>query len=378
MAFSILFYGCEDREVLMSSYEDSSSVEGSSVFKISQHEALAISDGFRRSYGSRSSVFALENVEYVTESHTRSGAPVDTVAYIFNYRDSGGFTIVSADNRVSPILAYSDTGYFTNENEIAKEAFCDRIGDYLRKVISKGDVNGSTEGDLESCAAVMPIVKGSMSQRAPFNKYVVPEHPTLGSLPVGCVAVACATVMIHSANSLKYHNSVFKLKSIREGFISQSQTTRSTNTKQIVGVDSPYSYDRAVDSIAKLLYWIGKDVGMNYGSKVSYAATGNARLLLDQLGFNPSNMISYNDVTVAMYLVDGYIVNVKGSGHSWIIDGCQYCIFSGRIIKPVMHCDWGWGGYCNGYYEGSVFETQGNDYSPTEYYAVKMTNNILH
>lgn len=377
-AFIILLYSCEEREVLMSSYESIAENAESDGFKISQSEALAISDSFRVKSGTRSSCFNLAGVDYVTDVSTRSHTGSDTVAYIFNYRNNGGFTIVAADNRVSPILAYSDNGYFTSENVIAKENFCDRIGEYLRNAIAKGGESKIPEEELESCAVVSPVVKGFMNQTAPFNKYIVSEHSNLGSPPAGCVAVACATVMLHSANSLKYHNSVFKLKSIRDGFISTSESTRSNNTKRIVGVDVPYAYDRAVDSIAKLLYWIGKDVNMQYGSDESWASVSAARNLLETLGFKPSSMSPYNNgVDVAMYLVDGYIVNVRGSSHSWIIDGCQYCIFSGRIIKPIMHCDWGWGGACNGFFEGAVFETWNGSFSPSQY-AVKMTDNVLN
>lgn len=34
----------------------------------------------------------------------------DTVAYIFNYEDNGGFIMISSDDRVYPILATSETG----------------------------------------------------------------------------------------------------------------------------------------------------------------------------------------------------------------------------------------------------------------------------
>lgn len=378
-AFLILLYSCEEREVLMPSYESIAENAEYDGFKISQSEALAISDSFRVKSGTRSSCFNLAGVDYVTDVSTRSHTGSDTVAYIFNYRNNGGFTIVAADNRVSPILAYSDNGYFTSENVIAKENFCDRIGDYLRNAIAKGGESKIPKEELESCAVVSPVVKGFMRQGAPFNKYIVMEHSDLGSPPAGCVAVACATVMLYSADTLRYHNSLFKLKSIREGFSSSSQSTRSNNAKRIVGVDVSYAYNRAVDSIAKLLYWIGKDVEMEYDSTKSGTQTIKARNLLERLSFKPSSMSPYNNgVTVAMYLVDGYIVNVKGSGHSWIIDGCQYCIFSGRVIKPIMHCDWGWGGYCNGYFDGSVFESQAGDFSPTEYYAVKIADSVLN
>ena len=73
-------------------------------------------------------------VDYVIDEKaaTRSvGNANDTVAYIFNWGENDGFAIVVADDRVFPILAYSEKGKFENEKGSLPEMyFTSRIGDY--------------------------------------------------------------------------------------------------------------------------------------------------------------------------------------------------------------------------------------------------------
>lgn len=41
------------------------------------------------------------------------------------------------------------------------------------------------------------------------------------------------------------------------------------------------------------------------------------------------------------------------------------------VGDTYIHCDWGWGGSCNGYYSGSVFSASSYDFTPQNYFAVK-------
>ncbi|HCD77738.1 MAG TPA: hypothetical protein DEQ27_05375 [Prevotella sp.] len=46
-----------------------------------------------------------------------------------------------------------------------------------------------------------------------------------------------------------------------------------------------------------------------------------------------------------------------------VIDGSAY-----------IHCDWGWGGSCNGYYSGAVFNAGNYNFSPSNFFALKRTH----
>jgi hypothetical protein len=51
----------------------------------------------------------------ISEVVTINADDAEPALYVINY-ETGGFVILSADNRVEPILAYSESNYFESEN----------------------------------------------------------------------------------------------------------------------------------------------------------------------------------------------------------------------------------------------------------------------
>lgn len=79
-------------------------------------------------------------------------------------------------------------------------------------------------------------------------------------------------------------------------------------------------------------------------------------------------------------LKDNNIVYLRGSdingngGHAWVSDGCSFCVDindRSKITSTYIHCDWGWGGYCNGYYSGDVFSASSYNFAPTKYFVIR-------
>ena len=385
---SMLFFMCS------CSVEDTLCQESKSDIQkyfISKEAALDIADKVLGTHVSNRSVSGNPCVEYVTRNNefshsTRSLTDIsDTLAYVINYPNESGFVIVSSSSHVYPVLAYSNEGNFSFSNDVSKINFIDNIGAYLEEA----DINASYsvgDNDIDGCYVISPMVKTCLNQRSPWNKYVIEEHP---GCPVGCVAVATALVMTHSKYSLSYHGTNFPLKSIVDAIASEEEATSDDNAlspKRIGGLITlppflpEYSYEQAVDSMAKLLYWIGKDVNMNYSTTGSGAMSRDAYNLCVDLGFTiPSGFASFDILELTQYLSDGHIVYIRGrdyeknEGHAWVSDGCNYCVdLDGTtIINTYIHCDWGWGGSCNGYYSGSVFSASSYDFTPQNYFAVK-------
>lgn len=141
-----------------------------------------------------------------------------------------------------------------------------------------------------------------------------------------------------------------------------------------------YTYDQAVDLMAKLLYWIGKDVDMKYSPDVSLATSSKAYQLCKSLDFTiPSGFATFDIKEITRYLKDEHIVYLDGSdingkgGHAWVSDACYFCVDmndSTQILDTYIHCDWGWGGSCNGYYSGSVFEAGSYKFKLCNYFAI--------
>ncbi|MDE6717628.1 MAG: C10 family peptidase [Muribaculaceae bacterium] len=308
----------------------------------------------------------------INDKKTRSVS--DTVAYVLNYQGEKGFAIISADNRVYPVLAYSDTGSFSFENEIVMDNFVSKIAEYIGQADPTTEYSVS-ESDFETCVVVPPMVQTTLHQRMPWSKYVVKEHP---DCPVGCVAVAAALSMSHSKQTLTYHGSVFDMKSIVNA-IYKKQNPNPEEGYDENDFETIYTYEQAVDSMAKLLYWIGKDVNMSYKPDGSGAFSDDAFKLIKKLNYTVSNGFSDFDINkVVGYLSKGKIVYLKGADqsstgrHAWVADGCSYCKSpKGEILNPYIHCDWGWGGACNGSFSGNVFDIgYYGQYKPDGFFAV--------
>ncbi len=323
----------------------------------------------------------ITNFEYVIrdKSITRfeKNACSDTLAYIINYPNEEGFAIIASDKRVYPILAYSDKGSFSLSNEVSKVNFIDGIEGYMEKNCSVNTSNIDVdEEELDNCRMIFPTINISLHQDAPYNKFVVKEYP---DCPVGCVAVATALVMMHSIPGMNYHDSRFYFTRMRE--VISNNNGRLNSPQKIVGagyLNETYTYDQAIDSIAKILYWIGKDVGMNYSPSGSGANSYMAYTLIRHLNFDVVlGYENYNIESMLEYLEDNCIIYMRGTavsggGHAWVCDGGSYCISdSTGITNAFIHCDWGWGGVSNGYYSGDVFDAIYYEFEPENYFAVK-------
>lgn len=163
-----LFIGCTGLDDFQG--EENQSKEHASLY-ISQDEAWNISQKvMKHSPVTRATPLLSPNFSYVLNgASTRYAYVPDTLAYVINYPDNGGFTIISSDRRVYPVLGYSYEGNFSFDNEIAKSNFIDNIGSYL----NAADINSAYEvgdEDFDECYSQYPKIQSSISQNSPWNK----------------------------------------------------------------------------------------------------------------------------------------------------------------------------------------------------------------
>ncbi|MCM1320208.1 MAG: C10 family peptidase [Muribaculaceae bacterium] len=385
LLFTITLCCCSDSvDDLVTISENQSAKSSTSLSSpiVNDQDAIEIANKVLKKVPTRGFSVSSPSLDYVVNDNpTRSNAP-DTLAYIVNYPNDGGFVIVATDRRIYPILAFSEVGNFNFDNEIAKANFIDNIGTYMEENLSNSSYDVS-EDDFDGCFVVYPMVEISMGQNSPWNKYVIEDHP---NCPVGCVAVATALVMSHSKYQIRYHNTTVYLKSIIDAIKKGPNSSTENAPKRIIGGHSTelqptYTYEEAVDLMATLLYDIGKDLNMQYNPKGSSAYSSDAYKLCRSLNFNiPTEYNKFDINEISWYLknnhivyLSGYDINGKG-GHAWVSDACYFCVDSDdptQITETYIRCDWGWNGYCNGYYSGSVFEAASYNFQPNYYFAIK-------
>lgn len=370
---SSLLMSCSEEEKNPYLEEQTEKVRCNVEQTVTKNDALRISEMILNKKSKTRGTFEEPSINYVIkekEMRTRNGnVSEDTLAYIVNYPDNKGFAIISSSRKVYPVLGFSTQGNFSTDNEIAQTNFVSNIAYYIESADESASYYVS-EDDFEGCYSVEPIVQISLSQRAPWDKYVIQEHP---GCPVGCVAVATALVMSHSKMMLSYHGSTYILNSMLQSIKK--------------GPEASLDYEKAVDSMAKILYWIGKDISMEYTEKVSLAYSRDAYDLCCLLGLNiPSGYADFDINEVTKYLNDNHIVYLVGhdingkGGHAWVSDGCYFCVDAfdqNKILDTYIHCDWGWGGNSNGYYSGSVFKASSYNFKVTKYFAVECEGQII-
>ena len=327
-------------------------------FKIDEVKALSIANNFFKSSTRGSSDFVMDYVKSSEPNLTRGGDFVyDTLAYILNRGDGEGFIVVSSDNRVFPVLAYSETGTFSDKESMEDPVyanFISRLDGYLKSAENKDSVIEVPDDYLLRCVHKDPVVDSSWHQFSPYNKYVVREEP---SCPVGCVALACAQAMIHCKDSLYLYDRKFNFSAIREA-VSKKDTSIT-------------SYTDAIDDIAYLLFRFGREIGTKYDLTGSAAKYEKAIPVLKRIGYivRQENPVYFVDSTIVNYILNEHIVCTSGFdynhdvGHAWVIDGCAFCWKAQRpktgVQNVFFHCNWGWGGECNGFYSGDFFSPGG-------------------
>lgn len=347
---------------------------------ISQSKAILIGERFMSNLNpSRKSNFRKpDDIQYVLRnSVSRSSSDLpDTLAYILNYPQNSGFVIVSGLNRGKQILAFSETGSFSMENETVQNNFIDKIEAYSiiagdRPILK--DSSEMVDDTMLEYFKISPKIKMTLYYYEPWDKYVSIDHP---GCPVGCVAIASGLLMSHCKHLLTFKDNLYIFPSIVEAIYKQQNPSGGNLSTH--GMYASMDYETAVDKMATLLYDIGKEIDMKYTPGSSGANTSRAINLLKSLGYEVEARQDYHGgQNVTKFLKDSNILYVEGVDkeyHAWIIDGGYYKIDSetGDYTDEYFHCDWGWGGYCNGYYTGDVFSLiNDSNWSPILYYPVK-------
>ncbi len=339
------------RRLLLSLLGALVSISVANAGKVTEQQALQKAQQFMKGKS-----FSVVN----PQATSRSGETVYTDAfYIFNAENKGGFVIVSADDRTEPILGYSLSGQIDWSQ--APENFKYWLESYVKQMSAlpvdyKYVTTRGTRSDME---AIEPLIETTWNQSHPYNLMCPVDDGQ--NCVTGCVAVALAQVMYY----YKYPQT------------SPAIAGYTTNSRKIKVEDLPpttfkwdqmklsYDYDEtgdAADAVAELLRYSGQVNGMDYTKNASSA------------GLQPDNIISLFGYSKNMQNVfrdyytnsqwDQMIYNElynrrpvlysgvsATGGHQFICDG-----YDGA---GCYHLNWGWGGYCDGYFILSLANPSG-------------------
>lgn len=278
------------------------------------------------------------------KSRTATTASPSDAYYVFN-NDAGGFVIIAGDDAVTPVLGYTSTGSFDAEN--LPDGLKDLLKSYERQIAALGDSYQANQTATRAAFTGEKLLKtAEWNQMAPFNKYTPNNYVT------GCVATAGAIVMKHHGYPAKgtgSHSYTWNGKTISADF--EHNYDWASMPAKYDGTN-----DAAFDGVARLMADLGVAVEMQYNKDGSGAYIGNLVTALQKYyGYSKlSHLMAIEDVGAEAWngrLREEIDANrpvlyaasdPAGGGHAFVIDGYKDENFS---------VNWGWGGYCDGFYK---------------------------
>ena len=148
------------------------------------------------------------NIVSSTLSHTFKSSDEESSLFVFNI-DGGGFVVVSAEEKVKPVLAYSTSGSFDVDKmapgfDFTLSSYIDEI-DFVREnnIAATSDikkewamVESSGRITENRNAGVGPLLTTTWNQNYPYNSLCPEDTAGHGDhVYAGCVATAMAQVM---------------------------------------------------------------------------------------------------------------------------------------------------------------------------------------
>lgn len=287
------------------------------------------------------------------KSRTATTASPSDAYYVFN-NDAGGFVIIAGDDAVTPVLGYTSTGTFDAEN--LPDGLKDLLKSYERQIAALGDNYVANQTATRAAFTGEKLLNtAKWNQMAPFNKYTPNNYVT------GCVATAGAIVMKHHGYPAKgtgSHSYTWNGKTISADF---------EHNYDWASMPAVYdgTNDAAFDGVARLMADLGVAVEMQYNKDGSGAYIGNLITAMQKYyGYSKlSHLMAIEDVGAEAWNVKlreeidanrpvlYSASSPSGGGHAFVIDGYKDESFS---------VNWGWGGYCDGFYQIGALNPESN------------------
>ena len=321
---------------------------------VEQSDANIVAQNVYKEFSKRNiDSFNINNISEISEG--------DNILIYVYHLNPKGFILISADDRSIPYLAYSFDNNFTINGipdniswalENYKNNIQNKIINNLDReysISSLWDKYLSDDVEQNRDRDVSPLMDAEFDQSGAWNN-ALSEFGFYG--PVGCVAVSMAQIMHYWSYP-------------EQGEGSNSYYEDDYGVLEIDFSQAFYDYDNmaatyATSASQTLLYHSGIAVNMDYDNSGSGAyvigshpsalyAMEHFFLYSDQIGSAWKDNMGTTDFRILIQeqldnslpvIYSGFGAGY-GGGHAWNVDGYQ---------GNNLHCNWGWGGWNNGYY----------------------------
>ena len=340
----------------------------------------------------------------------------DSLLYVVDFKDNKGCAVLAADRRIpETVLAITETGSFNNmdknmfpptykqgmyadselmkgfslydaevddyyvaSNFISPLEFCKDYANFHIQLVHK-EFNPLPKGSYlehgkwEVKEKIAPMLITIWHQGSPFND----EAPELSWFswqkwklrsPAGCFPIAIAQIIAYHEKKIECYGYRLNWESIKRdiwSYNNRSDSSASNTDKK---------------AIALFLQFLATHCKAIRTPDFTFVFPHKARIVMEKFyrnlktneGCNLSLLLSMlrNNKPVLVCAISGIV-----DGHAWVVDGYLY---RKRKVKDVqlgegelpnsiseyeeeqklVHCNWGWKGYCNGYYMPEIFNIE--------------------
>lgn len=391
---ALFICSCENEEFLTT--EQSQNINSTSkmenILKEANNYIGLLNEGNTRNIQTRT----VASIEPITrnflnkETLSRSSNAKDTLLYLINYQNNGGFILMGTGEQAHKVFAVADEGnlHFTDTlyNKGLSIFFKNLQATLQQSQTRSSDIPidkiPPTDMDYKVVkeSSVTPMLAQSVTlweQGAPYNNNC---WTTDGKQAVaGCLPLAIAQIMTCYRHPHAVNDYIIPWRAMIRG----NGGKFAANLIAILGQKELLDAEYGVSSTSASKYNIEKtfkQMGYKslYVNGIGFIAESNWRAYLagDFKYFG-----EYNE-TNSPLLASGFTDTPKGrEGHAWVIDGfIKNAIYLKDKGEPdsayylweydntLYHCVWGWGGLCNGYYfldmNSPKFDTsKGPDYT---------------
>ena len=287
-------------------------------------------------------------------------AEANPAYYIINAENNAGFVIVSGDDSVRDILAYSNKGNIDYNNLPDNVKYwLDFYTQEINNAVNFGTANDDSYIETRAAKPVIEPLLGDIAwnQDEPYN-LKCPLASGNTRTVTGCGATAMAMVMryynypAHGTGSKNYTTATLK-KQVGADF----ENTYYKWEQMLPQYNSTATNEQR-NAVAELMYHCGVALNMDFNVASSNGSSAGVfsqyDALIKNFGYNPNMYFRGRDFTTlgkwektvqdellasrpVLYTGQG-----KNGGHAFVCDGSDG--------DGKYHFNWGWSGYANGYY----------------------------
>lgn len=417
LAFAVLLIGCTQEPVPV--LEKETLATRSYLISMDSLRKIALDLPFSLSEETTTRALSKQVAEIVPVAKILSSvrqaktAKSYTPVYVVNYEDDAGFAILSADSRTDQILAYSDYGNLTEEEDNPGVLFfLEGIPAFMEDQIANYSATVDSLFEDYYCESWNTGTNTFVTIRGPYtttqwNQNPDPYYTYMPTLScsgtskkayAGCVTIALLQIIAYYNKpvSFKYGGQNYSINYWPDYTYTPSAANLAPSQREILGKYIYYMTERA-------------QLNATYACSGTSVSITDGRTHLKSVGLQIGSTTAYSWTPIKQDIDNYRIVWARGnssdSGHSWVIDGYRiyttqhtwvercYDRNSGAFISEntgshnqyqnLVRCNWGWGGYRDGYFNSGVFNTNYPPVDPTRsgepgYYDrnIQMINNI--